>query len=60
MKTIIITPMKGLMKAPGIAVTVKDDKNAYLNVKHPYSRPLVKKISLLKINIFFIRFFLIP
>lgn len=29
MRTFIITPYKGLMQAPGIAITIKDSKTAY-------------------------------
>ena len=31
MKTFIIYPTKGLIKAPGIAVTVKNDSHGYSN-----------------------------
>ena len=33
MKTFIIIPVKGQMQAPGIAVTVKNDQEAYANAK---------------------------
>lgn len=34
MITFIIIPYKGLMQAPGIAITVKDGKNAYSEAIH--------------------------
>ena len=33
-KTFIIIPVKDLMQAPGIAVTVKDGKNAYIDARY--------------------------